>query len=299
VGCEDRQSTCFEDVFGDSPLKNEVLGELVTGPATVSWQDKEGDYDFIKDSKVHENAAEAADSSMRKMPNNGRSVDADQSSILEGEPTVDPMTPEMVQLLLIKNGEIERAYDPRFVERMVDLARSKADNNLFDMNEFINALTEQSASDDGIHKVETAPLPTIPRILKDQSLKCLAEMEESNVAEDARLNIKGSAKVIDAVVDPFASNVTQTLVWVCFVGFAWCYASLILLTDAFTMDCPGQPPSFACTLAKTVVTWIAVALLLVGFGFVVMVPLVYGNHPTKRGPTRMFVATVLVLVVTL
>ena len=86
--------------------------------------------------------------------------------------------------------------------------------------------------------------------LKESHYEELAEMESSATEQENQVKLFGSFKVIDAVVDAYASNSTNALVWVCFVCHSGAYASLILLTDSFQTECPEK--TFGCTLGKTV-----------------------------------------------
>ena len=119
----------------------------------------------------------------------------------------------------------------------------------------------------------------------------------SSIGFRERAFVAHSAKVIDTVVDSYGSTVTTVLIWITYVCHSGAYASLVLATDPFTTECPDQ--TFGCTLGKTVYTWLIVAVMLATFGFAVLLPLSYGNHPTKRDPVRMMVATVLAGVITL
>ncbi|CAB9507079.1 expressed unknown protein [Seminavis robusta] len=291
------------------------------------------------------------------------------------------LTPDLVEALLLENGETERAHDTKLIREMVEMAQSKS--GTFDVEALANALTldlqdwnvgcedrestyfsdvfGQAKTDnefnefitgvtavdwestrasakpaskgaavddavsnkkdhDGASSDDQSSFPA--SVMKDEpstpdgeeeaappqpdssmiQTNDMAEMEASATPRAKELKVKGSAKVIDTVVDAYASHGTLALVWVTYVCYSGSYASLILLTDSFQTECPGRGPherSFGCTLGKTVYTWIIVALILTGFGFAVLVPLAFGNHPTKRGPIRMFVASVMALVITL
>lgn len=110
-------------------------------------------------------------------------------------------------------------------------------------------------------------------------------------ADHIELNKKNSVHLMDTVVDSYGSTTSLLLAWMAYIGQTASYASLMLQMDAFQFQCDSE--SFKCTLGITVVSWIVAALLLTLFGFVVLVPLSYGNHPTHREPRRMFIAAVI------
>ena len=130
---------------------------------------------------------------------------------------------------------------------------------------------------------------------KSDSSQSDKQNSRSDVREQAF--VTGSAKTIDTVVDAYGSTVTMVLIWITYVCHSGAYASLVLATEPFTAECPDQ--TFGCTLGKTIYTWLVVAVMLAVFGFAVLLPLSYGNHPTKRDPFRMMVATILTGVITL
>ena len=285
-------------------------------------------------------------------------IDSSNTTTSDIDNNLPPLlTTDMVQTLLLENGEVERANDAKLIQDMVDVVSTTTAEQRFDMAAFLTALTSDLQDWDAgcedrtstyvydilgsgtLDSFEQLPSPSSSRsnsshgstkrgveeAEKGASEKATNDDEEDNEDDnqedneednketgpnnDARNNhttqhptaeraiATNSAKVIDTVVDAYGSTATMVLIWITYVCHSGTYASLVLATDPFTTECEDE--SFDCTLAKTVYTWLIVAVMLAGFGFCVLLPLAYGNHPTKRDPCRMFIATILAGVITL
>jgi hypothetical protein len=103
---------------------------------------------------------------------------------------------------------------------------------------------------------------------------------------------------IDYAVDSHTSVVIVGIIWTFYVMCSITYAALFQSTvetnceeNAGTLDV-----SIGCQLASALWTWMIFALVLSIFGFVVVLPLSWGNSPYHRTPVRMIASVVLAFV---
>jgi hypothetical protein len=103
---------------------------------------------------------------------------------------------------------------------------------------------------------------------------------------------------IDYVVDSHTSIVIVCIIWTFYVMCSITYAALFQSTvdtnceeNAGTLDV-----SIGCQLASALWTWMIFAIILSIFGFVVVLPLSWGNSPYHRTPFRMIASVVLAFV---
>eukprot|EP00934_Nitzschia_sp_Nitz4_P003806 Nitzschia sp. Nitz4//scaffold23_size168460//147873//151411//NITZ4_002247-RA/size168460-snap-gene-0.128-mRNA-1//1//CDS//3329543719//3796//frame0 len=242
------------------------------------------------------------------------------------------LTYQLIEALLIENGEMERAKDEQLIKDMMAAASSQS--GCFDEAALINALTaDVSAWEAGCEENETTYVEDVSQSKRLQSsyvddeeappegesqheevISCEepAQRKHGNEGLPTRelrssysvrlLNQVDSLTdqpflIVDNALDAYASFATLVLVWLTFTFHSITYAGLILRTDALVGECNAE--DFGCTLGMTVISWVVIAVVLTGFGVTVLLPLAFGNHPTRRGPTRMFFATMLALFITL
>jgi len=243
----------------------------------------------------------------------------------EGEAEAPLLTPEMVRALLRHNGELERAEDDDTVMAMVDAATTGSGR--FDEAAFVQALTTdlsawQVGSEKAFGSFEKDILQFDSRghLSADDSEQEGSHMNpisESDVPVGDGMNTTGTPLVsadeektelkpgkegtgtqvmlqkntlqfLDQVVDSERSSIAHVIAWLAYLSSSSVYTAIILSTDTFSYECPEQ--DLGCTFGWTILSWLAIALLMSAFGIIVFLPLSFGNHPTERSPLRLLAA---------
>jgi hypothetical protein len=228
---------------------------------------------------------------------------------VEGSPA---LTPEFVKELLTSHGEYERAQDEALIQEMIQVAGSE----LFTKEAFLRALTvdveqwkagqedEQSTyvhdvfGTDGLSKL----LEETGKKEADKKEEASRDVESSPSSQQDEKQMMGktnSLRIIDSVVDSYASFFLLLNVWVFYLAQAGMYSAFLQAADFSKASCSlDGETSFGCTVVSTIWTWLALACMLTVMGLIIVTSLTIGNHPTKRSPMRLFVAMVIVALFT-
>jgi hypothetical protein len=180
------------------------------------------------------------------------------------------LTPKLVEALLLENGDFERARDAALIRRMVDAAHSPSGR--FDEEALINALTsdldlwevgcEDRQSTYVFDVFGTDDIPAFQRLGENQAKEQedKEDLEDPSTKDDdddtVKLLKKRSGKVIDSVVDSYASFFSLILIWLFFLGFSSVYSQFLKAADFSKAQCQlDGESSFPCTLLSTLYTW--------------------------------------------
>ena len=178
------------------------------------------------------------------------------------------VTPKLVEALLLENGDFERARDAALIRRMVDAARSPSGR--LDEEALINALTsdldqwEVGCEDRRSTYVSdvfgTDDIPAFQRLGEKRAKEEEEDLEDPSTKDDDDDNVKllkkRSGKIIDSVVDSYASFFSLLLIWLFFLGLSSVYAGFIKVANFSEAPCKLKgESSFPCTLFATLYTW--------------------------------------------
>jgi hypothetical protein len=158
------------------------------------------------------------------------------------------VTPGLVEGLLFENQEEERAKDSALIQRMVDVAHSPSGR--LDEEAFLNALaSDLNSYEDGC---EVMPLLTKKKITNEASRRD-EEEPKTRPAEVTKIN---TLRVIDSVVDDYASRAVHLLIWLFFLATSVVFVSVLNTSNAFETGCQKNgDQSFVCTLSSTISVW--------------------------------------------
>jgi hypothetical protein len=197
------------------------------------------------------------------------------------------VTCKLIETLLLRNGEFERAKDVDLIQKMVDVCKSPS--GLLDEQAFLNALTfdlkewEVGCEDRRSTYVEDVFgaeefTTTFERWGKVEEEQAVAKQEQAEEDEDhvedpdddaeeeagdkhVLLSKKRSGRIIDSVVDSYASSATLLLIWLFYLSMSSIYSSLLKASGVFDANCKRKErddevnESFGCTLLATLYTW--------------------------------------------
>ena len=201
-------------------------------------------------------------------------AEAEEGPLQSGDPVVEDLaplvTPKLVEALLRENGDFERARDAALIRRMVDAAHSPSGR--LDEEALINALTsdldqwevgcEDRRSTYVFDVFGTDDIPAFQRLGEKRAKEKGEDLEDPSTEDDddddiVKLHKKRSGKVIDSVVDSYASFFSLLLIWLFFLGLSSVYAGFIKAANFSEASCKleGEASSFPCTLLATVYTW--------------------------------------------
>ena len=240
-----------------------------------------------------------------------------------GASSVPLLTPDYIRELLVGHGEYERAQDDSLIDEMISLAGGGS-QQVFDEGAFLRALTadvlewKAGTEDnettfvrdvfgtDGLSKLldsneEKAKLKSPASSEEDEEAINDKVQKEPNLEDIAKAN---SLKIIDSVVDSYASFTLLLITWIFYMAQGSMYANFLRAADFSQASCTvsdggGTSGSdFGCTVGSTIWTWLTLAFMLTIMGVFVVTLLNFGNHPTKRSPGRMFLAMIIVAILT-
>lgn len=184
------------------------------------------------------------DSSLKNLIQDVLHILFKNSEPCKGAPLV---TSELVEGLLLENQEGERAKDSALIQRMVDAARSPS--GLLDEEAFLNALTSDlNGYEDGCE--------VMPSLTKKNTTKEASGDEEEPKTNPAEVTKIDALRVIDSVVDEYASSAMLLLIWLFYLSSSTMFISLLNSTTAFEAGCiKNGETSFGCTLLSTIYSW--------------------------------------------
>lgn len=108
---------------------------------------------------------------------------------------------------------------------------------------------------------------------------------------------------IDYVIDSHTSVFIVGTIWTFYVMCSLTYASLFQSTVSTTCEREQQEmkrvagiSSFGCQLGTALWTWMIFAIVLSIFGYIIVLPLSYGNSPYYRTPKRIIISILLAII---